>query len=42
MQADTGVGISVGTATLGDGESFEQISARADTALLDAKGSRPS
>ncbi len=41
MQADTGVGISVGTAALAVGESIEQITARADAALLDTKGLRP-
>jgi diguanylate cyclase (GGDEF)-like protein len=41
MMADTGVGISVGTAALADGESIEQVTARADAALLDAKESRP-
>jgi diguanylate cyclase (GGDEF)-like protein len=41
MQADTGVGISVGTAALADGESIEQITARADAALLAAQEFRP-
>ena len=41
LHADTGVGISVGTAALVDGETIEQITARADAALLDARGSRP-
>jgi diguanylate cyclase (GGDEF)-like protein len=41
MHADTGVGISVGTAALADGESIEQVTARADAALLEAKGSAP-
>ena len=40
MHADTGVGISVGTAALADGESIEQITARADAALRDAKRAR--
>jgi GGDEF domain-containing protein len=39
LHADTGVGISVGMAALADGETIEQITARADAALLDAKGS---
>lgn len=39
LHADTGVGISVGMVALADGESIEQITARADAALLDAKGS---
>ena len=41
LHADTGVGISVGMAALADGESIEQVTARADAALLDAKGLRP-
>lgn len=41
LHADTGVGISVGTAALTDGESIEQLTARANAALLDAKGLRP-
>jgi diguanylate cyclase (GGDEF)-like protein len=41
LHADTGAGISVGTAALSDGETIEQITARADAALLDARGSRP-
>ena len=41
LHADTGVGISVGVAALAKGESIEQITARADAALMDAQGSRP-
>lgn len=41
LHADTGVGISVGMAALADGETIEQITARADAALLDARGLRP-
>jgi diguanylate cyclase (GGDEF)-like protein len=40
LHADTGAGISVGTAALADGEAIEQVTARADAALLDAKESR--
>jgi diguanylate cyclase (GGDEF)-like protein len=37
LYADTGVRISVGLATLADGETLEQVTARADTALLASK-----
>ena len=41
LHADTGVAISVGRAALADGEALEQVTARADSELLDAKRSRP-
>ena len=41
LYADTGAAISVGTAVLADGEAIEQVAARADAALADAKRSRP-
>ena len=41
LYADTGVRISVGLATLTDGETLDQVTARADAALLGAKQSRP-
>jgi diguanylate cyclase (GGDEF)-like protein len=41
LYADTGASFSVGLAVLAAGETLEQLTARADTALLDAKASRP-
>lgn len=40
LQADTGVGISVGLAVLGDGDGLDEIVARADSDLLEGRGSR--
>jgi diguanylate cyclase (GGDEF)-like protein len=40
LYADTGASFSVGLAVLSAGETLEQLTARADTALLDAKASR--
>ena len=41
LYADTGASFSVGLAVLAAGETLEHLTARADTALLDAKASRP-
>ena len=41
LHADTGVAISVGRAALADGDALEEVTARAEAALLDAKRSRP-
>lgn len=41
LYADTGVRISVGLATLADDETLEQVTARADAALVDSRQSRP-
>jgi diguanylate cyclase (GGDEF)-like protein len=41
LYADTGVGISVGTAVLAREETFEEVLARAQTLLLEAKRARP-
>jgi diguanylate cyclase (GGDEF)-like protein len=40
LRRELGVGITVGLATLAIGETPDQLTARADAALLDAKGSR--
>ena len=40
VQADVGVGISVGLAALAKDETLDGLTARADAALLDAKGRR--
>ena len=40
LYADTGASFSVGLAVLAAGETLEQLTARADAALLDAKASR--
>ncbi|HEY5434949.1 MAG TPA: GGDEF domain-containing protein [Candidatus Limnocylindrales bacterium] len=41
LYADTGASFSVGLAVLAAGETLEQLTTRADAALLDAKASRP-
>ena len=41
LYADTGVGISVGLAALAEDETLEQLTVRADDALLEAKRARP-
>ena len=41
LYADTGASFSVGLAVLAAGETLEQLTARADAALLDARISRP-
>jgi len=41
LYADTGASISIGLATLAEGETLEQLIARADAALLGAKRARP-
>ncbi|MHB8892811.1 MAG: hypothetical protein ACYC65_12290 [Candidatus Limnocylindrales bacterium] len=40
VRVEVGVGISVGLAALGTGETLDQLVARADAALLDAKRAR--
>jgi diguanylate cyclase (GGDEF)-like protein len=40
VQNDAGVGISVGLAALASGETLDQLTARADAALLDARNRR--
>ena len=41
LYLDTGASFSFGLAVLAPGETLEHLTARADAALLDAKGSRP-
>lgn len=41
LYADTGASISIGLASLAEGDTLEQLIARADVALLDAKRARP-
>jgi diguanylate cyclase (GGDEF)-like protein len=40
VQREVGVGISVGLAALGPDDTLDQLTARADTSLLDAKARR--
>ena len=37
IEADAGVGISVGLAALGEGDTAEQLTARADEAMLESR-----